>query len=120
MKTSRFFALLVRVATCALVWVGLSWPAQASGPPLESDVAALAATDSAAVSSAIQRMSGTADARALPILEALDDGKLRIDANGHAFVADGGKLKDALAVAGSEAAPVGALSTPAVDNTIRR
>src|SRR5262245_43589520 len=121
MKICGRLSILIRVAFGALVWVGLSGSAQASGPrPLEADVAALASTDSAAVSAAIEGMSGAADARALPILEALGDGKLRIDANGHAFVAEGGKLKDALAVGGSASTPEGALTTPAVDNTVRR
>src|SRR5690349_13962994 len=129
MKTSGLLAWLVRVASCTLVWVGSSWPAQASGHSLQSphslhsldaESADLASADSAVVSGAIRRMSGADDSRALPILEALDDGKLRIDASGHAFIANGSKLKDALAVSGAETAPVGALSTPAVDNTIRR
>jgi urea transport system permease protein len=121
MKSCGRLSILIRVACVALVWVGLSRSAQAGGPrPLEADVAALASTDSAAVSAAIEGMSGAADARALPILEALEDGKLRIDANGHAFIAEGGKLKDALVVGGSAAAPQGALATPAIDNTVRR
>src|SRR5690242_6714107 len=120
MSRSWPLAWLFRVACCALVWVGSSAPAQASWPPLESDVAALGASDSAAVGAAITRMSGAADARALPILEALDDGKLRIDSSGHAFIAGGGKLEDAHAVGGVEAAPVGSLTTPALDNTVRR
>src|ERR1051325_2139683 len=120
MKTSGLLAWLVRVASCTLVWVGSSWPTQASGHSLNSldaESADLASADSAVVSGAIRRMSGADDSRALPILEALDDGKLRIDASGHAFIANGSKLKDALAVSGAETAPGGALSTPAVDNT---
>ncbi|HVW23724.1 MAG TPA: urea ABC transporter permease subunit UrtB [Polyangiaceae bacterium] len=98
----------------------MSGTAQAS-TPLEADIAALTATDSAAVSAAIERMSGAADPRALPILEALDSGTLRIDASGHPFIADEGKVTDALAGNGGVAtAPSGALSTPAVDNTVRR
>jgi hypothetical protein len=69
MKSCGRLSILIRVACVALVWVGLSRPAQAGGPrPLEADVAALASTDSAAVSTAIEGMSGAADARALPIL----------------------------------------------------
>jgi len=124
MKDHRRLSILIRVAFGALVWVGLSGPAQASGPsapPLEADVAALAATDSTQVSAAIERMSGAADLRALPILEALDNGTLRIDANGHPFIADGGKVTDALAGnGGGSMSPSGALTTPEVDNTVRR
>jgi urea transport system permease protein len=124
MKDQRRLSPLIRVAFGLLVWAGLSGPAQASepsAPPLEADVAALAGADSAAVGAAIERMSGAADPRALPILEALDSGTLRIDANGHPFIADGGKVTDALAGNGGGAtAPSGALSTPAVDNTVRR
>jgi urea transport system permease protein len=103
----------------------MSGPAQASGPsaapPLESDVATLSSSDSAAVSAAIERMSGAADPRALPILEALEGGNLRIDANGHPFIADGGKMTDALGGNGGAASPpAGALTTPALDNTVRR
>ncbi|HEX3593965.1 MAG TPA: hypothetical protein VHU80_02655, partial [Polyangiaceae bacterium] len=76
MNVARRVSSLLRVACGALVWLGMSGPAQASGPsaapPLESDVATLSSSDSAAVSAAIERMSGAADPRALPILEALE------------------------------------------------
>ncbi|HEX4339573.1 MAG TPA: urea ABC transporter permease subunit UrtB [Polyangiaceae bacterium] len=125
MTLSQRLSILVRVACGALVWVGLTSSAQAStptaAPPLEADVANLSSSDSAVVGAAIERMSGAADLRALPILEALDDGKLRIDSNGHPFISKDGKMTDALGGNGGEAtSPSGALVTPEVDNTIRR
>jgi urea transport system permease protein len=115
---NRRLSFLVRMALGALVWVCLAGRAQAA-PPLEADVAALASSDSALVSAAIERMSGAADVRALPILEALDAGTLRIDASGHAFIAVDGKPKDALGN-GGDAKPEGVMTTPDVDNTVRR
>ncbi len=91
----------------------------ASADQLSEDLAGLASKDAADVSRAIIKAANRGDARALPALHALDDGKLRFDTVKHLLIkADTGKLSDALT--GAAANAQGKLEEPASDNEVRR
>ncbi len=114
-RSSKHFVLLLAVMLCSLFapW-GLS-VARAEG--LRSEVARLAGDRADAVA-ALERIKAAADLAALPALQALEDGNLRIDAAGNAFILKDEKTTPALA--DGPAAPSGPLKSPLVDNSLRR
>ena len=85
---------------------------------LGADLAEVVGADSAKARTAVERLKARADVRALPALQALDEGNLRIDSAGHLFVQADNKLTPA--VAGAPAKPTGLVSTPSADNALRR
>ncbi|MES1176922.1 MAG: urea ABC transporter permease subunit UrtB [Myxococcales bacterium] len=85
---------------------------------LSEDLSGLASTDSSEVSGAIVKAANSGDARALPALHALDDGKLRFDATKRLLIKGDSGLTDALT--GAAATAQGKLEEPVSDNEVRR
>ncbi|HEY3498339.1 MAG TPA: urea ABC transporter permease subunit UrtB [Polyangiaceae bacterium] len=85
---------------------------------LGADLAEVVGADSTKARAAVERLKARADVRALPALQALDDGHLKVDASGNVFIDADGKLRPAFE--GAPAAPAGKLSSPSVDNGLRR
>jgi urea transport system permease protein len=114
-RSPKHFVLLLAVMLCSVFapW-GLS-DARAQG--LGADLARLSGDQAAAVA-AIEQIKVRADLAALPALQALEDGNLRLDAAGNAFVLTDEKL--APAITGGPATPSGALKSPILDNKLRR
>jgi urea transport system permease protein len=83
----------------------------------QKEIAVVAGPDSELAALAIERLKAAGDAAALPLLEALDTGTLRIDSVGNAFIQGKSGLKPA--VPGGPAA-TGSLRTPEANNTLRR
>jgi urea transport system permease protein len=109
-----------RVLLGVLVWLISPWavsPADAADD-LDRGMAEVVGQDSVRARAAVEAFKARADVRALPALQALDDGNLRIDTAGNLFIDEDGKLSPALA--GRPAAPVGAVRAPSVDNGLRR
>jgi urea transport system permease protein len=113
---NRGWFLAALFAFVALAWVGRSRPAWADDA-IASDIDHLGSTDPVALRDAVEHLAKAGDARALPALQALDDGKLKMDTAGHAFI-DDGSVKSA--VPGANRTPVGALTAVEVDNSMRR
>jgi len=120
-RFGRSFGRALRVRRSVLLFVlalvGVSAPAWA-GPVLSEDVSKLGAPDTVAVQKAIEHLRDTGDPKALEVLTAFEDGNLRIDAEGNAYIKSASGMKPVLDSA--PAAPQGKLETPAVDNTVRR
>jgi urea transport system permease protein len=114
-RSTQHVILLIAAMLCALLepW-GLS-EARAQG--LGADLARLSGDQSAAIS-AIEQIKVRADVAALSALQALEDGSLRLDPAGNAFIVKDGK--PAPAIDGGAAAPSGPLKTPLLDNKLRR
>src|SRR6188508_1826034 len=115
-RLPRCLALLIGVT---LLWLA-PWSvreARADGD-LRTELAAVVGSDSEAARVALERLKARADTRALSALSALDDGSLRVDATGALFIAGPGGLSPALPDGPRSAS--GALSTPSVDNALRR
>ncbi|HTA90932.1 MAG TPA: urea ABC transporter permease subunit UrtB, partial [Polyangiaceae bacterium] len=85
---------------------------------LGAELSGLASTDGTEVAAAIEKTAALGDARALPVLHALDDGKLRFNAQKQLFIKTDTGLKDALS--GAPVADPGKLEEPASDNEVRR
>jgi urea transport system permease protein len=81
-------------------------------------VSKLGTADTAAVQKAIEHLRDSGEPKALEVLSAFDDGKLRIDSEGNAYIKTDTGMKPVLDSA--PAAPQGKVETPAVDNTVRR
>ncbi|HVJ21251.1 MAG TPA: urea ABC transporter permease subunit UrtB [Polyangiaceae bacterium] len=82
------------------------------------ELAPLVTEDRAAAATAIDKIAARRDAASLKVLEALQSGTLRVDAQGHGYAAEDGKLR-ALSP-GAPAQPSPPLKTPLVDNRLRR
>jgi urea transport system permease protein len=83
-----------------------------------AELAAVVSGQPATARAALESLKGRADVRALPALQALDDGTLRVDARGALFIAGSSGAKPALA--DGPRVPSGALRTPEMDNSLRR
>src|SRR5262245_41213350 len=82
---------LFRIALAIAALFALPGTASAAIPP--EQIKALLAEDRAAAGKAVEAMAAARDPLALPLLEALAAGTLRIDAEGAPFVSDdAGKL----------------------------
>ena len=93
----------------------LTGTARAAIPPEQTR--ALLGDDRAAAGKTVEAMAAARDPAALPLLEALEAGTLRIDSEGGPFVADdAGKVSP---ISGDVAAKP-PLKTPLVDNRLRR
>ena len=117
MKTTM--ARWARVLLGVLAWLCAPWgvTAHAAGD-LDSGMAEVVGADSVRARAAVEAFKAKAEIRALPALQALDDGNLRIDAAGNLFIEADGKLTPALE--GRPAAKIGAVRAPSVDNGLRR
>jgi urea transport system permease protein len=113
------FAAWLRLALPVLcTLLVLAAPGLARADQLSEDLSGLASTDSTEVSAAIVKAANRGDARALPALHALDDGKLRFDATKHLLIKGDKGLTDALT--GAVASAQGKLEEPINDNEVRR
>jgi urea transport system permease protein len=103
-----------------LLWLCAPWAVGAAhaADDLDRGMAEVVGQDSVRARAAVEAFKAKAEVRALPALQALDDGDLRIDAAGNLFIQKDGKLKPALE--GRPAAPTGAVRAPSVDNGLRR
>ncbi len=111
MKTRSLLTILI---ACL---VALATPA-ARAQELHQTAKDLGAADKAKIALAVDNIAKSSEPAALALLEALAKDALKIDAAGVPFVAgEGGALSP---VFGGNAKPSGALSTPLVDNRMRR
>jgi urea transport system permease protein len=102
-----------------LTFVALSvFPASARADQLASVLSGLASTDSTQVAAAVEKAAALADPRALVVLHALDEGKLRFDERQQLFIKTDAGLQDALS--GAPGTAQGKLDEPASDNAVRR
>jgi urea transport system permease protein len=118
MKTT--LARWARVLFGVLVWLSAPWAVSAAhaADDLDRGMAEVVGQDSVRARAAVEAFKAKAEVRALPALQALDDGNLRIDTAGNLFIEKDGKLTPALE--GRLASPVGAVRAPSVDNGLRR
>ncbi len=106
--------LLAVIVACVLALVSTSARAQ----DLHQAAQDLGRSDKAKLEAAVDSIAKASDPAALALLDALARDALRIDAAGVPFVAgEGGKLSP---VFSGSAKPSGALTTPLVDNRLRR
>src|SRR5687767_15163061 len=117
-----FKSWLVRLTGACWLCCALLAPRSAHSEPrsIDTELRRLASEDRSELGKAIDALGRHGDVRALPVLQALSDGALRVDAAGSLYIkgADG-KLRDALS-GGPANAPSGTLRTPTVDNRLRR
>ena len=107
-------SLLSLLVGCALALVS----ALASAQDLHQAASDLGSADKAKVQLAVENIAKLSDPAALALLEALAKDSLRIDSAGKPFVAgEGSALSPVFEGAGK---PSGALTTPLVDNRLRR
>jgi urea transport system permease protein len=118
MKTT--LARWARVLFGVLIWLSAPWAVSAAhaADDLDRGMAEVVGQDSVRARAAVEAFKAKAEVRALPALQALDDGNLRIDTAGNLFIEKDGKLTPALE--GRLASPVGAVRAPSVDNGLRR
>ncbi len=115
----KFASWLRLVLPTALVLASLAFAQSARADQPNEDLSGLASTDASEVSAAIVKAANRGDARALPVLRALDEGTLRFDSQKRLLIkSDTGALKDALSLSPTTAQ--GALEEPASDNEVRR
>jgi urea transport system permease protein len=104
------------ISLCVACLLAFAYPAKAAD--LHGAARELSSTDKSKVEEAVNIIAKSPDKVALALLEALAKDSLRIDSAGAPFVVgEGGSLSPAF---GGDAKPVGALSTPLVDNRLRR
>jgi urea transport system permease protein len=108
--------------TFLIAWLCLfaPWGAEPAhaGTDWLKEIPAVVGSDTEKAAAAIERLKASGEPAALPVLEALDAGDLRIDAAGNVFIKTSSGLKSA--IPGGPAQPTGALTAPSADNTIRR
>jgi urea transport system permease protein len=110
----RLRSLLKLLVVCVFALVSTEARAQ----DLKQVAQDLRSPDKARVALAVDLIAKSADPAALTLLEALAKDALRIDAQGVPFVA--GDDKQLTPAFGGDAKPSGALTTPMVDNRMRR
>src|SRR6188768_2270030 len=105
---------------CALVAWLAPWaiPNALAADDVRAELSAVVGGDAAAARSALERLKGRSETSALPALQALDDGNLRVDERGDCFIV--GKSGPMPALGDGPRAPSGKLVTPAMDNSLRR
>jgi urea transport system permease protein len=112
----RSLSRVVRLTWLALMlWLGSS-DAHAAG--FESSVAGLASEDRDQLGAAIVELGASSEPRALTLLQALDKGNVRVDAQGGVFLQNDGALTDART--GAAASASGALRSPPLNNRVRK
>jgi urea transport system permease protein len=107
--------ILVLLLTIAFTLCSL--PALAA--ELRDQAKGLVASDATVVRTAVEAIAARRDADGLAVLDALLEGTLRVDAAGGTYAARSDGSLEPL-IAGLPAAPSGALSTPLIDNRLRR
>jgi urea transport system permease protein len=89
-----------------------------AGSDWQKELPALAGSDAERAAAAIERLKASGEPAALPVLEALDAGDLRVDGAGNVFIKTTSGLKPA--APGGVAQPSGGLTPAEANNTIRR
>ncbi len=112
-ESKPLYAAVLAFLTLLLAFAGV-----AHAGDLGAELSGLASTDGTEVAAAIEKTAALGDARALPVLHALDDGKLRFNAQKQLFIKTDTGLEDALS--GAPVATQGKLEEPASDNEVRR
>jgi urea transport system permease protein len=110
--------LALRLAVLLLWFAPWSAREAHAADDLRAEIADVVGSDSAKARVAIEKLKARTDARALPALQALEDGSLRVDERGEAFIVGAGGTRALLP--GGPAAPSGRLVAPQVDNSLRR
>jgi urea transport system permease protein len=105
------------VSAC-LVLVGASVSFGARAASLEDALAGVASEDRDRLESAIVDLGSLPDPRALAVLQALEDGKLRVEPSGGVFLQSAAGLIDART--GEPGTPVDGTREPLVNNRLRR
>ncbi|HEX6272110.1 MAG TPA: urea ABC transporter permease subunit UrtB [Polyangiaceae bacterium] len=115
----RLLLRLALFASVLAVWLA-PWAVSdaRAADDVRADLAAVVGSDGKAARAALERLKARADARALPALQALDEGNLKVDANGDTFIATSSGTAPALA--GGPRVPSGKLTTAQTDNSLRR
>ncbi|MFH1035499.1 MAG: urea ABC transporter permease subunit UrtB [Pseudomonadota bacterium] len=116
---------ILRLAGLALAM--MAWPllagvpmARAAGTPLQEAVAGLGADSRQEVIQAIEALGSLGDPAALPVLEALQEGKLRLDPAGRPLIVEDEAAPARDALTGQEVAAGPELRAPRVNNMVRR
>lgn len=113
-----------RLWLALLAWLLLAWAplpaAQAASPELARAVAGLGADSRQEVIEAIEALGSLGDPAALPVLEALQESKLRLDADGRALIVEEGASTGRDALSGQAMPAGGELRAPLVNNMVRR
>ena len=108
--------------TFLAVWFSLFAPWGVRTARAAVDIAmelrAVTGDDSERAAEALDHLKAAGDLAALPALQALDDGTLRVDAAGNPFIQGKAGVKPALS--GGPGQPNGALKSVDADNTVRR
>jgi urea transport system permease protein len=114
-----FLVRLTLVVSVLAVWLA-PWavPAARAAGDVRAELAAVVGADAAAARAALERLKGRSETRALPALQALEEGNLKVDANGDVFISGSSGIVPALA--DGPKAPSGKLTSPSVDNSLRR
>ncbi len=114
-RLRRLAAHVVGLAVALLVWAS---SARAEESAFDTAVRGLSQPSPDAVAHAVDSLGATGDARALKVLQALNDGALLVDDQGEAFVRNaGGVLRD---VVTGKAAGTADVREASVDNGVRR
>jgi urea transport system permease protein len=101
------------VALCCLVLTAPAWAAD-----MKAALTEIGSGDLTRVQAGIAQLGASDDPRALAVLQAIEEKQLFIDASGRAFLKDGDKTVDA--VTGAPAESSGTLTTPTINNVLRR
>ncbi len=107
----------VRARIWLLLFLWLS-PALAVAAPFEDGVKDLASPDFDQISRGISLLGSSGDARALPVLEALENGKVVVDAAGRVLIRAGSRTE--LALTGAPAVAQGPVRDVGINNRVRR
>jgi len=103
----------------AWLWLSAPWSSSvARAAEGAEELAQIVGEDAAAARRAVESVKARADVRFLKVLTSLEEGTLRVDTAGNAFIESGGKLVPALP--GGAAVPSGRARTAVVDNALRR
>ncbi len=112
------FARALRIPSTLVFALVLLLPAPALAQSFEEAIQSLASPDLQKMQGAVEALAASDDARALQTLIALSDKRLRFDAEGNALSAtDDGFIN---IETGQATEPTGELTTPVVNNAIRR
>lgn len=98
-----------------LLWSASVW---AGSGALEEGLAGLGSSDSSRVERAIESLASSGDARALAVLQALQDGELYVDSAGKVYIHSSSAYRDPLTH--RAVTPSGKLDNPQIDNRLRR
>jgi len=114
MKHHRLTLFALLLAVVSALSSATAWAAD-----IREQVKGLAGTDRTALQSSVDQIAARRDVEGLAVLVALLDGKLRVDATGAAYAAEeDGSLVPL--IAGIPQTPAGELTSPMVDNRLRR